>query len=82
MGLEEVKEEPITQKEVRIPTYIGNIGCTNDANVYMEIHIEVDKQPALLTLTMTSTKAEEVHKTIRKAIKKGLAWQQTGVPPG
>lgn len=78
MGLK--KEQPGAE-EIRIPTHIGNIGCTNDAMVYMQIHIEIDKKPALLTLTMTSTKAREVEKTIHKAIKKGIAWQQTGVPP-
>ena len=65
----------------KIPTHIGNIGCANDGKVFMQIHLEVDNKPAILTVTMTSIKAQEVQATIQKAVDQGAEWLKTGVPP-
>ena len=66
---------------VEVPTYIGNIGCANDGKVFMQIHLEIDNKPAQLTVTMTNIKAQEVAKTIEKAVMQGQEWLETGVPP-
>ena len=76
MGLEEKGV-----KDQEVPTYIGNIGCYNDSSVFIQVHLEVDKKPAILTITMTNKKAEEVAKTLDKAVLEGKKWLETGVPP-
>ena len=69
-------------EEKEVPTYFGNVGCANDGKVFMQIHFELDGKPAQLTVTMTNLKAEEVSKTLEKAVLKGQDWLKTGVPPG
>jgi hypothetical protein len=64
-----------------VPTYIGNIGCANDGKVFMQINFELDGKPALLTVSMSNIKAEEVAKTLEKSVTQGQKWLETGVPP-
>ena len=64
-----------------VPTYIGNIGCANDGKVFMQIHFDIEGKAAQLTVTMTNLKAKEVQATIKKAVKQGAKWLETGVPP-
>lgn len=65
----------------KVKTSIGNIGCRDDAHVYMEINFDYKGEPARLTVLMTNNKAMEVYKTIKKAAGQGRAWMETGIPP-
>ena len=67
--------------EVRVPTGISRVACSNDGTVLLTINFEYKEQPADLTITMSQVKAKEVHAQIGKAIEQGAEWQKTGLHP-